>query len=100
PALLRPTTRRNALKAAEEILRSGGFALVVLSGTVPSGTEVVRLTRAAREGGAALVSLSSAAALSSVRIWSQLDPRGYRWQPTPFGEPAGVHDVLLRVRAR
>src|SRR5438034_1334129 len=45
-ALLKPTTRRNALRAAEEILRSGGFALVVLSGTEPVGTEAVRLTRA------------------------------------------------------
>lgn len=100
PALLRPTTRRNALKAAEEILRSSGFALVVLSGTEPVGTEAVRLSRAAREGGAALVSLTAASALSSLRVSSQLDPHGYRWQRTPFGEPAVAHDVLVRVRAR
>src|SRR6185295_3404846 len=100
PALLRPTTRRNALRAAEEILRSGGFALVVLGGTEPSGTEAIRLTRAAREGGAALVSLTSAAAMSSLRVSSRLDPRGYHWHRTPFGEPAVAHDVLVRVRAR
>src|SRR3954454_13425426 len=88
PVLLRPVTRRAALRAAEEILRSGGFALVVLAGTDPQGTEAVRLTRAAREGGTALVSLTTASALSSLRIGSQLDPRGYTWQRTPFGEPA------------
>jgi hypothetical protein len=100
PVLLRPTTRRAALRAAEEILRCGGFALVVLSGAEPAGAEAVRLTRAAREGGAALVSLTTASALSSLRVTSQLDPRGYRWQRTPFGEPAVASDVLVRVRAR
>src|SRR4051812_38045194 len=100
PALLKPLTRRHALRAAEELLRSGGFALVVLSGTEPSGSEAVRLSRAAREGGTALVSLTTAAAMSSLRVSSQLDPRAYRWRRTPFGEPAVVHDVLVRVRAR
>jgi hypothetical protein len=100
PVLLKPVTRRAALRAAEEILRSGGFALVVLSGTDPQGQEAVRLTRAAREGGAALVSVTTAAALSSLRVSSSLDPRGYQWHRTPFGEPAVAHDVLVRVRAR
>jgi hypothetical protein len=100
PVLLKPVTRRAALRAAEEILRSGGFALVVLSGTDPQGQEAVRLTRAAREGGAALVSVTTASALSSLRVSSALDPRGYQWHRTPFGEPAVAHDVLVRVRAR
>ena len=100
PVLLRPATRRAALRAAEEILRSGGFALVVLSGTDPQGQEAVRLTRAAREGGSALVSLTTASALSSLRVSSSLDPKGYQWHRTPFGEPAVAHDVLVRVRAR
>jgi hypothetical protein len=100
PVLLKPVTRRAALRAAEEILRSGGFALVVLSGTDPQGQEAVRLTRAAREGGSALVSVTTAAALSSLRVSSSLDPRGYQWHRTPFGEPAVAHDVLVRVRAR
>jgi hypothetical protein len=100
PVLLKPITPRHALRAAEEILRSGGFALVVLSGAVSSGSEAVRLTRAAREGGAALVSVTSASAMSSLRVSSQLDPRAYQWHRTPFGEPAVAHDVLVRVRAR
>src|SRR3954465_12388089 len=100
PVLLKPVTRRAALRAAEEILRSGGFALVVLSGTDPQGQEAVRLTRAAREGGAAFVSLTNASALSSLRVSSSVDPNGYQWHRTPFGEPAVAHDVLVRVRAR
>ena len=100
PVLLKPVTRRAALRATEEILRSGGFALVVLSGTDPQGQEAVRLTRAAREGGSALVSLTTSSALSSLRVSSALDPKGYHWHRTPFGEPAVAHDVLVRVRAR
>jgi len=100
PVLLKPVTRRAALRAAEEILRSGGFALVVLSGTDPQGQEAVRLTRAAREGGAAFISLTNASALSSLRVSSTLDPRGYQWQRTPFGEPAVASNALVRVRAR
>src|SRR3954469_20189594 len=100
PVLVKPVTRRAALRAAEEILRSGGFALVVLSGADPQGQEAVRLTRAAREGGAAFVSLTNASALSTLRVSSSLDPRGYQWHRTPFGEPAVAHDVLVRVRAR
>src|SRR3954465_14558214 len=66
PALPRPPTRRNALRAAEEILRSGGFALVVLGGAEPSGTEAIRLTRAARESGAGARSLTPASAGSAL----------------------------------
>ena len=100
PILLRPKTRRHGLRATEEILRSGGVALVVLAGTDPTGTETVRLTRAAREGGAALISLTTLSALSSLRVRSNLDPHGYRWRRTPFGEPALARDVQVRVHAR
>jgi hypothetical protein len=100
PVLLKPITRRAALRATEEILRSGGFALVVLSGTDPQGQEAVRLTRAAREGGAAFISLTNGSALSSLRVSSSLDPRSYQWQRTPFGEPAVASTALVRVRAR
>ena len=100
PVLLKPVTRRAALRAAEQVLQSGGFALVVLSGTDPQGQEVVRLTRAARDGGAAFVSLTNASAMSSLRVSSVLDPKGYQWRRTPFGEPAVADNVLVRVRAR
>ena len=100
PMLLRPRTQRQALLAAEELLRSGGFALVVLAGVDAEGTETVRLTRAAREGGSALVALTSLTALSSLRLTSSLDPRGYRWRRTPFGEPAQTTEVVVRVDTR
>jgi hypothetical protein len=100
PVLMRPKTQRQALLAAEELLRSGGFALVVLAGAESEGTETVRLTRAAREGGSALVALTSLTALSSLRLSSSLDPRGYRWRRTPFGEPAQTTEVMVRVDAR
>jgi hypothetical protein len=100
PVLLRPKTRRHGLRAAEELLRSGGFALVVIAGTDPQGSETVRLTRAAREGGAALVSITTLTALSSLRLVSSLNPSDYRWRRTPFGEPADARDVIARVHAR
>ncbi len=100
PVLLRPKTRRHGLRAAEELLRSGGFALVILSGTDPRGAETVRLTRAAREGAAAIVSITVLSALSSVRLSSSLHPDGYRWRHTPFGEPADVRVVTMHIRAR
>jgi len=46
------------------------------------------------------VSLTNASALSSLRLSSALDPRGYQWQRTPFGEPAVASNALVRVRAR
>ena len=100
PLLLRPRSRHHALRAAEEVLRSGGFALVVIAGAEPQGPETVRLTRAAREGGSALVSLTTLTALSSLRITSTLDPRAYRWRRNPFGEPAHASEVTARVDVR
>ena len=70
--LVRPTSRLHAMRAAEELLRSGGFSLLVLAGTEPQGTEIVRLTRAAREGGAALVTIGTSASMASLRLTSQL----------------------------
>jgi hypothetical protein len=95
--LVRPTSRVHALRAAEELLRSGGFSLLVLAGTEPQGTETVRLTRAAREGGAALVTIGSAASMASLRLRSRL--MHYHWRRTPFGEPAHAEDVTVRVGA-
>jgi len=98
PLLVRPTSRLHALRAAEELLRSGGFSLLVLAGAEPHGTESVRLTRAAREGGAALVTLGTSASMASLRLTSRL--MRYRWRHTPFGDPACAEDVTVRVIAR
>mgnify|MGYP003693778351 CR=1 FL=1 len=70
--LVRPKSRLHALRAAEELLRSGGFSLLVLAGTEPQGTEIVRLTRASREGGAALVTSATSASMASLRLTSRL----------------------------
>src|SRR5947209_5650172 len=66
PYLIRPKSRIHALRAAEELLRSGGFSLLVLAGTEPQGTETVRLTRAAREGGSAIVTIGTSVSMASV----------------------------------
>ena len=98
PYLVRPKSRLHALRAAEELLRSGGFSLVVIAGAEPQGTEMVRLTRSAREGGSALVTLGTSAAMASLRLTSRL--LRYRWRRTPFGDPAEAQDATVRVHAR
>lgn len=95
--LVRPASRLHALRAAEELLRSGGFSLLVLAGTEPRGAETVRLTRAAREGGSALVTIGSTASMASLRLRSRL--MHYRWRRSPFGDPADAEEVTVRVGA-
>lgn len=100
PLLVRPANRRNSLRASEELLRCGGFALVVLAGSEPAGTEMVRLSRAAREGGSAFVALTSHTSMASVRLSSRIMPRSYSWRSTPFGDPAEARAASIDVRAR
>jgi hypothetical protein len=100
PILVRPKNRKHGLRAAEELLRCGGFALVVIAGIEPEGTETVRLSRAAREGGGALVTLTTHASMASLRMTSQILRDTYRWRKSPFGDPAEAQDVMIRVRAR
>jgi hypothetical protein len=100
PILVRPKSRKHALRSADELLRSGGFALVVLAGAEPEGTETVRLSRAAREGGGAFVALTANASLASLRLTSRILPHSYRWRRDPFGDPAEVQDATVQVRAR
>lgn len=95
PYLVRPQSRLHALRAAEELLRSGGFSLLVLAGGEPQGTETVRLTRAAREGGTALVTIGSATSMASLRLTSRL--LRYQWRRTPFGDPAEAQTATVRV---
>lgn len=103
PLLVRPAAGegrgRAALAAAEELLRSGGFTRVVLSGVEAVGTEAVRLARAAREGGSALVMLTAGVPVAALRLRSHIAPDGYRWRRGPFGEPAEVEAVQLQVQA-
>jgi hypothetical protein len=98
PYLVRPKSRVHALRAAEELLRSGGFSLLVVAGAEPQGTETVRLTRAAREGGTALVTIGTSASMASLRLTSRL--LRYRWRRSPFGDPAEAQEATVRVSAR
>ncbi|MDX1675552.1 MAG: hypothetical protein R3314_12215 [Longimicrobiales bacterium] len=104
PLLFRPADPVNAAACAEELLRSGGFALVVLTGVGAGGGrelgdgEGVRLGRAAREGGAAFVTVAGGAPVSHLKVRTAFDPGGFRWRRGPFGEPAALDSVLIRAR--
>ncbi|HJU67053.1 MAG TPA: hypothetical protein VJ650_02320 [Gemmatimonadaceae bacterium] len=100
PLLLRPTSPPHALRTAEELLRSGGFGLIVLSGLEPARTETVRLTRAVREGGTAFVTIARESSMASLRMTSRLLPDGYRWRRDPFGDPAEAQAAVIRVHAQ
>lgn len=100
PILVRPANRRNSLRAAEELLRCGGFSLIVLAGSEPAGTEMVRLSRAAREGGAAFVALTSHTSMASIRLVSRILPHSYVWRRSAFGDPAEACSASVKVRAQ
>jgi hypothetical protein len=87
---------------AEELLRSGGFALVVLvkGGAGLGDGEGVRLGRGAREGGASFVAVCGGAPVSHLRMRSSFDPGGFEWRRGPFGEPVALESVAVRVRMR
>lgn len=98
--LLKPEGELEALVCAEELLRSGGFGLIVLSGAGRAFTqEDVRLSRAVREGGGAFVALSATSSVAHLRVTSRIAPDGYRWRMNPFGEPAEVTEVRVAVEA-
>jgi hypothetical protein len=97
-ALARPRTEGEALECAEELLRSGGFAVVVRAGEGSTGAERVRLCRAAREGGSALVELSGDAHMASVRIQARASPASFAWRVNGLGERMEVESVRLRVQ--
>jgi hypothetical protein len=100
PLLLRPRDRRNALRATEEMLRCGGFALVVLAGVEPHPKETVRLSRAAHAGGGAFVVLTTQTAMAHLRVVSRLLPTDYRWRRSAFDDPAVTDEVRVRVSAQ
>lgn len=98
PLLIRPASETSALRAAEELGRSGGFAFVVLDGVEPASPELVRCARAAHEGGAALVLVTRATSLASLRLASRPLP------PSPSLSrlllPAVIRSLRVRITAR
>lgn len=100
PLLVRPASERDGLAAAEELLRCGGVGLVVVCGGArDTAREAVRLSRAARTGGAALVLVASEPAVAHLRITSRLAPDAYQWRRNPFGEPVQAVAVRVQVEA-
>lgn len=100
PLLIRPTGRISALKWGEGLLRCGGFALVVLTGVEPHGTETVRLARAVHEGGGAFVALTTSAVMAALRVTSRILPDSYQWLQGPFADPAAVRAATVDIRVR
>ncbi|HKS07637.1 MAG TPA: hypothetical protein VJR92_15150 [Gemmatimonadaceae bacterium] len=98
PLLVRPESPMHGVRAADELLRSGGFRLVVLTGVAPSDTETMRLVRAAHEGGGAVVTISPTSHMAALRLSSTITE--FRWCFDPFGEPAEVQEAHLRVHVR
>lgn len=99
-ALIRPAGAVEARVAAEELLRSGGFALVVLAGAPSAALERVRMARDASAGGAAYVELGAEdGRMAALRLSSHVPETGVRWRRSGLGEPLAVEAVRLRVRA-
>jgi hypothetical protein len=100
PLLVRPSSVRESLVCTEELLRSGGFAVVVLMGAGrEAGREAVRLSRTARSGGAALVLGVEESSVAHLRVASRIPPAGYEWRSNAFGEPVEVVAVRVEIEA-
>jgi hypothetical protein len=100
PLLVRPVSETAALRAAEELGRSGGFAFVVLDGVEPHSPELVRCARAAHDGGSALVLITQATSLASLRLTSHpLSPILAHSRPSS-PSPSIIQSVRLKVVAR
>jgi hypothetical protein len=101
PLLVRPEREVAGLACAELLLRSGGFALVVVGGAADrSAAEGVRLTRAARAGGGALVLVTRAAPVAQLRVRTRLTVDGFAWQRDPFGDPVVASTVRVELEAK
>ncbi len=100
PLVVHAADRTSALRCAEVLLKSGAFAMVVLDGAEPVGTETVRLVGAVRDGGGAFVVLTERGSMAALRIASSFKPDSVRWRPGPFGDPAAPVDVQAEVRVR
>ncbi len=101
PLLLRPTGEVEALACAEELLQSGGFGLVVVTGLGRHGARCsVRLSRAAKAGGSGLVLVGDAAEVAALRVGCRIEEGGWRWRRDPFGGPGELVSVRLQLEAR
>ena len=101
PLLLRPHGEVEALSCAEELLRSGGFGLVVVTGLGRHAARCgVRLSRAAKAGGSALVMVGAVPDVAALRVGCTIEPDAWRWRPDPFDGPGEPRAVRIRLEAR
>ena len=101
PLLLRPHGEVEALACAEELLQSGGVGLVVGTGLGRHGARCsVRLSRAAKAGGSGLVLVGEAAEVAALRVGCRIEEGGLCWRRDPFGGPAELVSVRVRLEAR
>jgi recombination protein RecA len=101
--MIRPHDASRAAWCADVLLRSGAFALVVLDGA-PTLTKsaAVRLTRLARDGGAALMILGDRAGAASqlggaVRLVVERPTPGSRRRHGTRGTGDGIRTIAVRV---
>lgn len=101
PLLLRPQGEVEALACAEELLQSGGFGLVVVTGLTRGAARCsVRLSRAAKAGGSGLVLVGPAAEVAALRVSCGIVPSGWKWRADPFGGAGDLDRVRIRLEAR
>jgi hypothetical protein len=103
PLLVKPRGAKQAVAAADLLLRCGGFRLVVLAMENTANladADTVRLVRAAHEGGGAFAVLAARAPMAALRLATRIAPDAYRWHEGPFGDPADARDVRLSAEVR
>ncbi len=101
PLLLRPRGEVEALTCAEELLQSGGFGLVVVTGLSRHAARCgVRLSRAAKAGGSGLILVGPVLEVAALRVGCGIVPGGWRWRADPFGAAGELERVRLRLEAR
>lgn len=101
PLLLRPSGEVEALACAEELLQSGGFGLVVVTGLSRNAARCgVRLSRAAKSGGSGLVLVGPVMEVAALRVECGITAEDWRWRADPFGAPGELGSVRIRLEAR
>lgn len=100
PLVIRPTDVDLARKAAEILLKCGGFGLVVLAGADLDAATMLRFSRMVHEGGGAFVAVTTATHTAMVRLSSRYLAGQFATARNPFGEPALVERVALRIDAQ
>ncbi len=100
PLIVRPAESALALRSAEILLRSGGFALVVLTGCDPEHQGMLRLSRMVHEGQGAFVALTERSLTATVRVTSRFLLDRFRWAIGPFGDVAAVETVAVEITVK